>query len=683
MSQPQKSFKPFVSPETNMKELTVKSILVGSLFGVIFGAATVYLALKAGLTVSASIPIAVIAITLGRKFLKTTILENNIIQTTGSAGESIAAGVAFTLPGFLFLSSPSSAEYFNYLTILILAIVGGLLGTLLMVPLRKALIVNEHDNLPYPEGTACGDVLKAGERGGDFAKTAFWGLGVAFVYAIFQKVMHVIAETPFYATKQINKFFPSAKVSGEITPEYLGVGYIIGPKIAGVLVAGSVLSWMVFIPLLSTLVPPDVIAIQLVKLGYLSDIANAGGKGGWDPVTHTFNDYSAAIYYAYVRQVGAGTVAAGGIITLVKTIPTIVKSVKGSMASLRGGSSAMESSISRTDKDLSLKVVGLGSLALIAIISIIPSLPGDGFLQKILIGVLVVLFGALFVTVSSRIVGLIGSSNNPISGMTIATVMGTSLIFLSLGWSGQAYEPLVLVVGGMICIAAANAGATSQDLKSGYIVGATPRNQQIALFVGAIVSSIVIGITVKFLDKPTTEMVQQGVQHAIGTEKYPAPQATLMATLIKGILSQNLDWQYVIVGMFLAVVMELCGIKSLSFAIGVYLPLATTLPIFIGGAIRGLVEGRQKKDKKEVSAEEEELSKGSLFATGLVAGGAVAGVVIAFITGTSGGEQFLRNISMEHGLVELLSENGYFLLGTLFFALMGLILYRVAMKKTE
>ena len=683
MSQPQKSFKPFVSPETNMKELTVKSILVGSLFGVIFGAATVYLALKAGLTVSASIPIAVIAITLGRKFLKTTILENNIIQTTGSAGESIAAGVAFTLPGFLFLSSPSSAEYFNYLTILILAIVGGLLGTLLMVPLRKALIVNEHDNLPYPEGTACGDVLKAGERGGDFAKTAFWGLGVAFVYAILQKVMHVIAETPFYATKQINKFFPSAKVSGEITPEYLGVGYIIGPKIAGVLVAGSVLSWMVFIPLLSTLVPPDVIAIQLVKLGYLSDIANAGGKGGWDPVTHTFNDYSAAIYYAYVRQVGAGTVAAGGIITLVKTIPTIVKSVKGSMASLRGGSSAAESSVSRTDKDLSLKVVGLGSLALIAIISVIPSLPGDGFMQKILIGILVVLFGALFVTVSSRIVGLIGSSNNPISGMTIATVMGTSLIFLSLGWSGQAYEPLVLVVGGMICIAAANAGATSQDLKSGYIVGATPRNQQIALFVGAIVSSIVIGITVKFLDKPTTEMIQQGVQHAIGTEKYPAPQATLMATLIKGILSQNLDWQYVIVGMFLAVVMELCGIKSLSFAIGVYLPLATTLPIFIGGAVRGLVEGRQKKEKKEVSAEEEELSKGSLFATGLVAGGAVAGVVIAFITGTSGGEQFLRNISMEHGLVELLSENGYFLLGTLFFALMGLVLYRVAMKKTE
>jgi len=335
MSETKKSFKPFVAPEDQMKELTVKSILVGSLFGVIFGAATVYLALKAGLTVSASIPIAVIAITLGRKYLKTTILENNIIQTTGSAGESIAAGVAFTLPGFLFLSSPDSAQYFNYLTILILAIVGGLLGTLLMIPLRKALIVNEHDNLPYPEGTACGDVLKAGEKGGDFAKTAFWGLGVAFVYALLQKVLHIISETPYYATAQANKFFPSAKVSGEITPEYMGVGYIIGPKIGGVLVAGGVLSWLVFIPLMSSLVPPDVIAIQLVKLGYLADITKAGGKGSWNPITHQFADYSAAVYYAFIRQIGAGTVAAGGIITLIKTIPTIVKSVKGSIASLK------------------------------------------------------------------------------------------------------------------------------------------------------------------------------------------------------------------------------------------------------------------------------------------------------------------------------------------------------------
>lgn len=682
MSEDKKTFKPFVSPETNMKELTVKSILIGSLFGVIFGASTVYLALKAGLTVSASIPIAVIAITLGRRFLKTTILENNIIQTTGSAGESIAGGVAFTLPGFLFLSSPSSAEYFNYLTILILAIVGGLLGTLLMIPLRKALIVNEHDTLPYPEGTACGDVLKAGEKGGDFAKTAFWGLGVAFTYAILQKVLHVIAETPFYATKQINKFFPSAKLSGEITPEYMGVGYIIGPRIAGVLVAGSVLSWFVFIPLLSSLVPGDVIAGQLMKLGYLIDITKPGGKGGWDPVTHRFADYASAVYYAYVRQVGAGAVAAGGIITLFKTIPTIIKSVKGSMGSLKAGKEADAPKVLRTEKDLSLKLVGFGSLALVALIAVLPQIPGNGIIQRILIGILVLFFGALFVTVASRIVGLIGTSNSPISGMTIATVMGTSLIFLSVGWGGQAYEPMVLVVGGMICIAAANAGGTSQDLKSGYIVGATPRNQQIALFVGAIVSSVVIGITVKFLDKPTTEMLQQGIHHAIGTEKYPAPQATLMATLIKGILSQNLDWQYVVAGIFLAITMELCGIKALSFAIGVYLPLATTLPIFIGGAIRGIVENKQKKANIKVNPEEEELGKGNLFATGLVAGGAVAGVIIAFFAGSDSGEKLLNKISLEAGFVGGLSQGGYFLLGTAFFALMGWILYRVAIKKS-
>jgi OPT family oligopeptide transporter len=675
-----KSFRPFIGPEKQVRELTVKSILLGSLFGVIFGAATVYLALKAGLTVSASIPIAVIAITLGRKFFKTTILENNIIQTTGSAGESIAAGVAFTLPGFLFLSSADSSQYFNYLTILILSIVGGLLGTLLMIPLRRALIVNEHRNLPYPEGTACGDVLIAGEKGGDFARTAFWGLGVAFGYAILQKILRVIAEAPYYATSQVNKFFPSARVSGEITPEYLGVGYIIGPRIAGVLVAGGVLSWLVLIPLLATVVPADTIANQLVKLGYLADITKPGGQGNWDPVTRTFGNYAAAIYYAFVRQIGAGAVAAGGIITLLKTLPTIYSSIKSSIASIKnnaGGAAAVE----RTDRDLSLKVVVFGSLGLVALITLLPQVPGDSILQRLLVGILVVIFGALFVTVSSRIVGLIGSSNNPISGMTIATVMGTSLIFLSVGWIGARFEPLVLVVGGMICIAAANAGATSQDLKSGYIVGATPRNQQIALFVGALVSSIVIGITIKFLDRPTTEMAQQGIAHAIGSDRYPAPQATLMATLIKGILSQNLDWQYVFVGMFLAIVMELCNIKSLSFAVGAYLPLSTTLPIFIGGAIKGLVEMKEKRRKLPATDEEEELGKGNLFATGLVAGGAVAGVVIAFISGSSWGERMLAAMDHEHFLEEVLTRDGYYILGVLFFLAMGYMLYRIGVQK--
>lgn len=679
----EQQFKPFVAPETQMKELTVKSILLGSLFGVIFGAATVYLALKAGLTVSASIPIAVIAITLGRRFFKTTILENNIIQTTGSAGESIAAGVSFTLPGFLFLSSKDSSQYFNYLTILILAIVGGLLGTLLMVPLRRALIVNEHGNLPYPEGTACADVLKAGEKGGDFAKTAFWGLGVALIYATLQKVFQFIAELPAKATAHTNKFFPSAKISGEITPEYLGVGYIIGPRIAGVLVAGGVLSWMVLIPLLSSLISPDLIAAQLVKLGYLADVASSGGKGGWDPATHTFDDYAAAIYYAYIRQIGAGAVTAGGVITLIKTLPTIVKSVRSSIATIRGSKSGAVN-VLRTEKDLSLKVVGLGSLALVALIAVLPQIPGDGIGQRLLVGILVVLFGALFVTVSSRIVGLIGSSNNPISGMTIATVMGTSLVFISVGWSGPQFEPLVLVVGGMICIAAANAGATSQDLKTGYIVGATPRNQQIALFVGAIVSSIVIGLTIKVLDRPSAEMLQQNIQHAIGTEKFSAPQATLLATLDKGIQSQSLDWQFIFVGIFLAVVMELCGIKSLSFAVGAYLPLSTTLPIFIGGAIKGLVDRKAKKMNVHKSPEEEELGKGNLFATGLVAGGAIAGVLIAFVGASASGDRFLKNVSMEKALSSSgLGHGGYYLIGTLFFAVMAFILYRIAISKKK
>jgi OPT family oligopeptide transporter len=619
------------------------------------------------------------SIALSKLFLKTTILENNIIQTTGSAGESIAAGVVFTLPGFLFLSESSSADYFNYITILILAIFGGMLGTLMMIPLRSALIVKEHETLPYPEGTACASVLKAGEKGGNFAKTAFAGLGLATAYAFLQKIFHVVAETPSFMTAQANKYLPSAKISGEITPEYLGVGYIIGPKIAGVLVAGSVLTWFVFNPLLATVVPGDVIAAQLVKLGYLQDLQTAGGPGGWDPVTHQFNDYAIAIYRAFVRQIGAGAVAAGGFITLIKTIPTIVSSFKGSMGSIRAEKQE-NVSIKRTERDLSVKIVLWGSLGLILLMTIMPQVPGDGMLSKLLIGVLVVLFGAFFVTVSSRIVGLIGSSNNPISGMTIATIMGTCLVFIAVGWTGKLYEPMALVVGGMICIAAANAGATSQDLKTGYILGATPRAQQIALFIGAIVSSIAIGFTIKVLDTPTQEMISSGINHAIGTDKYAAPQATLMATLIKGILSFNLDWQFVLVGVAIAIVMELCGIKALSFAIGIYLPLSTTLPIFIGGAIRGIIDN---KHKSKDANEEEDLRKGNLFATGLVAGGAIAGVIVAFLSANETIAAKLNLLNMEHAITAVLGEQGYYLLGTLFFFVMAFILYRIASKPED
>jgi OPT family oligopeptide transporter len=676
-----KSFKPYVAPGDNIAEFTAKSIILGSLFGILFGSSTVYLALKAGLTVTASIPIAVIAITLGRKFLKTTILENNIIQTTGSAGESIAAGVVFTLPGFLFLSPGEDGisigeAYFDYLTILILAAFGGMLGTLMMIPLRRSLIVKEHGTLPYPEGTACASVLQAGEKGGVFAQTAFWGMGVALCYAILQKVFHVIAEIPSIATSYANKYWPAGATRGEITPEYLGVGYIIGPRISGVLVAGSVLAWWALIPLLTTLVAPDTIALQLVKLGYLADINAAGGPGAWDPQAHTFGSYADAIYRAYIRQIGAGSVAAGGFITLIKTIPTIVSSFKESLASMRDKS---ESGVLRTDRDLSFKVVIVGSILLVLLVAILPSgiIPGENIVQKLLIGILIVVFGFFFVTVSSRIVGLVGTSNNPISGMTIATLMGTCLIFTSVGWSGKLYEPLALVVGGMICIAAANAGGTSQDLKTGYIVGATPKYQQLALFIGAIVSSIAIGAVVRILDTPTPDMISQGLTHAIGSDRYPAPQATLMATLAKGILSFNLDWQFVIVGVFVAITLELCGIKALAFAIGLYLPLATTLPIFAGGAVKGYVDWRA--ERRNERKEDDELGRGSLFATGLIAGGALTGVIVAILSVFLADRMAILNL--EHSLTEAIGYGGYQFMGTLFFIGLMTLLYRQAIKK--
>lgn len=678
-----KTFKPYIAPEQNIAEFTVKSVVFGALFGILFGASTVYLALKAGLTVSASIPIAVIAITLGRKFLKTTILENNIIQTTGSAGESVAAGVVFTLPGFLFLSPDASgqsvgADYFNYLTILILAAFGGMLGTIMMIPLRRSLIVKEHGVLPYPEGTACASVLQAGEKGGVFAKTAFIGMGIALVYAIFQKVFHIIAETPAFITSQANKFWPSATVNANITPEYLGVGYIIGPRIGGVLVAGSVLAWWAIIPLISTLVDMEVIALQLVKLGYHTNIDTSGGTGSWDATTKTFGNLPLAIYYAYIRQIGAGAVAAGGFITLIKTVPTIVSSFRESIGSLK---ETGEGGVQRTDRDLSFKVVIFGSLVLVALITILPGIPGEGFAQKLLIGVLIVIFGFFFVTVASRIVGLVGSSNSPVSGMTIATLMGTCLIFTAIGWDGKFYEPLALVVGGMICIAAANAGATSQDLKTGYIVGATPRYQQLALFIGAIVSSLVIGIVVITLDTPTPAMAEQGITHAIGTVEYAAPQATLMATLARGILSFNLDWQFVIAGVFIAVMIELCGVKALAFAIGLYLPLSTTLPIAIGGGIKGYVDMRAAR-RNELK-QDDELGRGSLLATGLIAGGALAGVIVALLSVNNDIFTSLQYVNAEEALTDLLGVGGYHILGVLFFAAMAAYLYRTSVKRDE
>lgn len=650
-------FKPFVAAETVMAEFSIKAIVLGIIFGLIFGAATVYLALRAGLTVSASIPIAVLAIAVFKRIGKSTILENNMVQTIGSAGESIAAGVAFTFPALIFLAGGES--FFNYFNILTLAFVGGILGVLFMVPLRRSLIVKEHGTLPYPEGTACADVLIAGEKGGSMAKRVFAGLGIAVLFKSLMSIFGLWKDTPGYTSPR-GSAYPNASISSEITPEYLGVGYIIGPKISGVLVAGGILSYLVLIPLISFI--GDALPGILKPAGKLiSQMSPSDIRGG------------------FVRYIGAGAVAAGGLITLIKTLPTIVSAFKDSFKSMKDLKAGVKQS--RTERDLPITYVIIGSFALVLIIAVLPQLPGT-FPGTLLMGLLVVVFGFFFVTVSSRIVGIIGSSNNPISGMTIATLMATCLIFVSLGWTGDMYQSLALVVGGIVCIAAANAGATSQDLKTGYIVGATPRSQQIGLIIGVLASTFAIGWTLHAID---SSMAFQGIPHAIGTERYAAPQATLMATIIKGLLAQDLPWGLVFIGMAISVVVELCGIRSLSFAVGVYLPLSTTFPIFIGGMLKGLV------DKMQNVKEESEVSPGMLYSTGLVAGGSLTGVAIAILSGIPISEM-LDGATKEVSLMTFLQDKvgihgweslggGADLIGAAMFALLAVFLVKTAMKK--
>jgi putative OPT family oligopeptide transporter len=658
----EKKFKPYVPDEQIVPEFTIKAIVLGSFFGIIFGAATVYLALKAGLTVSASIPIAVLAIAVFKRIGKSTILENNIVQTIGSAGESIAAGVVFTVPALIFLSG--GEQFFNYFNIFSLSLVGGVLGVLFMVPLRRSLIVKEHGTLPYPEGTACAEVLVAGERGGSLAGKVFAGLGVAFAYKSLMSILGLWKEAPTIQTSR-GSSFPNASVSAEITPEYLGVGYIIGPRIAGVLVAGGVLSYLVLIPLIA-LVGDALPAV--LKPG-------VGDK--------LIRDMSPSeIRLGYVRYIGAGAVAAGGLITLIRTLPTIVAAFRESFKSMRD----MKAGVApvRTEREIPITYVILGSLALVFIVALLPQLPGNSITGKLLMGVLVVVFGFFFVTVSSRIVGIIGTSSNPISGMTIATVMATCLIFVSLAWTGDAYQSLALAVGGIVCIAAANAGATSQDLKTGYIVGATPIYQQIGLIIGVVVSTLVIGLTLQALD---SSMQYQNITHAIGTEKLPAPQATLMATIIKGLLARDLPWGLVFVGAFISVVVELCGVRSLSFAVGAYLPLSTTAPIFVGGMLKALA------DKMSGVREESEVSSGMLYSTGLVAGGSLTGVLIALLSGrdtTMMVDGQMKKVSLVEYVINTVGIHGWEkhgaiadLVGIAFFAGLCFLLLRAARQRLE
>jgi putative OPT family oligopeptide transporter len=632
-------FQPYVAPTQSPAEFTAKAIVIGVFFGLIFGASTVYLGLRAGLTVSASIPIAVLAISVLKRLGGSTILENNIVQTIGSAGESVAGGVVFTIPALIFLT-PRGPEYFNYYQITVLALAGGILGVLMMVPLRRALIVKEHGILPYPEGAACADVLIAGERGGALAETVFKGLGVGALWKALSWIVQIVRTSIGYSMARTG-FFPNATLNVDISPEYMGVGYVIGPRIAGVMFAGGVLSWLVLLPLLSILGNYMTVPFPPVPASGLR-ISEMSAQQLWS---------------AYIRYTGAGAVLASGIITLCRTIPTIVSSFRDSMKDFGAGQAGAVKL--RTERDLPLAVVAGGSLALAAFLAVAPGMPTQG---NFLVSLLIIVFGFFFVTVSSRITGLIGSSSNPISGMTIATLILTCSIFVALGWTGDYYSPVAICVGAIVCIASANAGGTSQDLKTGYIVGATPKYQQIGLVIGVLTSALVIGMTTLYLHRVM----------GIGSTSLPAPQATLMSTIIKGLLSQNLPWGLVLVGVFITLTLELCGIHSLSFAVGSYLPIATTAPIFAGGLVRAFVEKRTGR------AEESEVGAGTLFSSGLIAGGSLAGILYAVLFGRN----LIGEADSVTGLIPSIHEGTIGnIAGALVFLALAVVLARAAQKK--
>ncbi len=720
---PRPAFRPFVAASESRPEFTIRAILIGAVFGILFGAVTVYVGLRAGLTVAASIPISVLSISILRVLGKASILENNIVQTTGNAGQSIASGVIFTLPALIFLGFD-----LEYARIFALALFGGWLGVLFMIPLRRQLIVEEHGTLTYPEGTACADVLMAGERGGSFASRVFLGLGLGAVYTLFQNdnLFGLWPSQPDWqpdlGTQHLLK---GGAIRADATPEYLGVGYIIGPRVSGVLIAGGVFSWLVLMP-----------AIYFF---------GSHMPGPIYPGTVPIHDMGPSdLWRTYVRPMGAGAVAAAGLLTLLRTLPTIVSALTGSLKS-KGPANREDGRAGqiRTSRDLPNSVVFGGSALLIALMWAFLEfrpVPGAqvGALANLAAALLIVVFGFLFVTVSARIVGIVGSSASPVSGMTIATLMATTAIFLVKGWTAPAFGALAITIGGVVCIAASNSGDTAQDLKTGYLIGATPWKTQLAIMVGVIVSVFSIGLTLNAMNKGLEEFrfmqpiavdlhaLPEGLQdrgifprthvsvidpkdkahkvdvpnatsfvlvnaigsptledgkyllnpqtgrleiqwiQGIGSEKAAAPQGRLMATVINGILSRKLPWSLVLLGVALVIAIELLGIRSLTFAVGAYLSIATTLAIFVGGVVRWMADSAIAKARARDAAlrlaasapagtavigvadvphtldeiqadatgnepltdlDNDEISPGSLFASGLIAAGGIVGLL--------------------------------------------------------
>ncbi len=675
--------EPYIPDNQNPPEFTWQSVLLGALLGILFGASSLYLLLKVGMTVSASVPIAVLSITLFRAFSRAfgfrraTILENNIVQTTGSAGESIAFGVGVTMPALLLLGFEM-----HWIRVMTVSVLGSLLGILMMIPLRRAFIVKQHGKLPYPEGTACAEVLIAGEKGGSTARMVFIGFGIAAVHKFLTKACKLWADEPskhlYQVENGVKSGLPGAELSGELSPELLGVGYLIGPRIASLMIAGAILSYFVLGPLIA-------------KFGDRLPVTVAPAEkliGDMDP---------GALQGNYLRYIGAGAVAAGGIISMLRAMPLILASIVSGLRDLRATRVAGTQAVARTERDMSMRVVLFGSLGLVLTMMAIPAL-GLGFTIEGLLGALMILlFGFLFVTVSSRLTGEVGSSSNPISGMTIATVLMTCLIFFALGHTKTEVWSTALTVAAVVCIASSNGGTTSQDLKTGYLVGATPRSQQWAILAGGLTSALVIGGTMLLLnaigthytnrDLPKVKLAipqdapseRAGKPHEDdaniyrvvhvrkndkdnpgaapgrylvaedGTpayrtdvpidrkrremdndEKAPdpftAPQPQLFSMLIQGILGGTLEWGLVILGVLIALAMELAGVAALPFAVGMYLPLSASSPIFVGGMLRWLAD---RLRGKPISEAESETSGGVLLSSGYIAGGSLCGLIIA------------------------------------------------------
>jgi len=726
MTAPSTAHQPYIPPTESPAELTPRAIALGVLLGLIFGASNVYLALKIGLTVSASIPIAVLSITIFRWLGRSTILENNIVQTTGSAADSVSAGVVFTIPAILLMGYDLDIS-----RVTILAIAGGLMGVLMMIPLRRALIVKEHGNLPYPEGTACAEVLIAGERGGIHAKTVFQAFGIAFLYKFLMTAMRVWQEYP----GKVIRSYQGAEVRVEASPELIGVGYIIGPRIAGYLFAGGCLAYVVLMP-----------SIKLF------------GSAMTEPMfgtTKLIRDMSAGeIRAAFVFYIGAGAVASAGIIALARSLPTIASAFRAGFADMRASRLGQAVARLRTDDDLPISLTVFGSVVLAIIIAMLPQIG-----VNLLGGILIIIFGFFFTTVSSRICGQVGSSANPISGMTIAALIAISFIFLLLGWNQIDDRVRAISIACVIAVAVANGGNTSQDLKTGFLVGATPKRQQIAILIGAIGSALAVGWTLTFLNSaysypvpevragfvapasgsspdgnvvvhtetmshfgvggtdsidnnsyqvirvyvetqgvpagkylvdPASHEIRYVVDPGIGgrireyrgheLKRLDSPKATLMALIVDGILTHKLPWALVMIGVFLTIAIELMGVSSLPVAVGVYLPISTSAGMFAGGIVRWLVERRVRSDNRSLA--EIESGPGVLFASGLIAGGAICGIVVAAIAGW--GSRTGRAADWLAEALPLYHHLGWFatsaIFGLIMFSILGFLLYRTGLR---